>query len=126
MSGPERILAGLRILVVEDEPLIAMELIDNLEDVGAAPFGPVMTVAGALSIVRSGEPLDAALLNVNLRGEASFPVADALIERGVPFLFVTGNDAFVRERYPRVPRHPKPAHMPVLIEALGQLLHEQD
>lgn len=50
-------------------------------------------------------------MNVNLRGELSFPIADALTERGVPFLFVTGNDKFVRERFPEIPRHSKPAHM---------------
>ena len=109
-------------LVVEDDALLAMELVEELEAIGAVAIGPVMTVVSALEIVRNEAEIDAALMNVNLRGELSFPVADALIERSVPFLFVTGNDKFVSERFPDIPRHPKPAHMPALIAALGELL----
>ena len=68
---------------------------------------------------------DAALLNVHLRGAVSFPVADDLIRREVPFLFVTGNDAFVRQHYPTIPAHPKPSHMPLLLRALSDLLSRQ-
>ncbi len=122
MSGPENVLSGRKVLVVEDDALLAMELAEELEAIGALPIGPAMTVVSALEIVHNEARIDAALMNVNLRGELSFPVADALNKRRVPFLFVTGNDRFVSERYPQIPRHPKPAHMPTLIEALGELI----
>ncbi len=115
-------LVGRRILVIEDEVLLAMEMIDDLEEIGAVPFGPVPSVSGALEVLRSSQRFDAALINVHLRGEASFDVADALIARKIPFLFVTGNDGFVKQHYPDVPAHPKPSDMPVLIKALGDLL----
>ena len=122
MSGPEDGVSGRKVLGVEDDALLAMELAEELEAIGAVPIGPAMTVVSALEIVHRETRIDAALMNVNLRGEVSFPVADALAERGVPFLFVTGNDQFVSERFPQIPRHPKPAHMPMLIKALGDLI----
>ena len=122
MSDPKAVLAGRRILVIEDDALLAMELADELEEIGAEPIGPMMSVAAALEALRTYQEVDAALLNVNLRSEASFPVIDALTERRIPFLFVTGNDEFVRERYPDIPYHPKPADMPVLIATLAELL----
>ena len=103
-------------------PLLAMELMEELEQVAAEPIGPMMSVTVALNAVKTYHRIDAALMNVRLRGEASLPVADALIERHIPFLFVTGDDAFVRERYPDIPYHPKPAHIPMLMEALAHLL----
>ncbi len=122
MSGPEDVLSGRKVLVVEDDALLAMELAEELEAIGAVPIGPAMTVVSALNIVHNEKRIDAALMNVNLRGEVSFPVADALAKRGVPFLFVTGNDQFVSERFPGIPRHPKPAQMPMLIKALSDLI----
>ena len=65
------------------------------------------------------------MLNVHFRGAVFFPVADDLIRREVPFLFVTGSDAFVRQHYPTIPAHPKPSHMPLLLRALGDLLSRQ-
>ena len=115
-------LVGRRILVVEDEPLLADELMDELLGIGAGPIGPVPSVDLALQALADGPKPDAALLNVYLRGAESFPVADDLIKRGVPFLFVTGNDAFVRQRYPTIPVHPKPSDMPLLLKALSLLV----
>lgn len=116
------VLVGRRILIVEDEMLLAMEMIDDLEQIGAEPIGPVPSVSGALDILRSEQHFDAALINVYLRGKVSFPVANALVARNIPFLFVTGNDGFAREHYPGIPIHPKPSDMPVLVTALGDLL----
>lgn len=119
-------LLGARILIVEDEPLLALELIEELEDAGAMPLGPVASVAAALSFIEGGERIDAALVNVFLRGELSFPVANELVKRRVCFLFVTGNDSFVRQHYPDIPVHPKPSDMPKLIQALCLHLAERD
>lgn len=81
--------AGARFLVVEDEPLIGMEMIAILEDEGATVTGPVPSVAQALATVEA-QHFDAAFLDGNLRGEPVDAVAAALCARGVPFAFVSG------------------------------------
>src|SRR3954453_22976353 len=81
--------AGPRVLLVEDEMLIALHLEDLLAELGCAVLGPAATVAGALAVTRR-EPLEGAVLDVNLRGEPSFPVARELRARPVPFFFVPG------------------------------------
>lgn len=83
------ILAGARILVVEDDPFIAMELQDRLSERGAEVMGPVPAVRAALRILETSLP-DAAVLDVNLRGEMSTPVAAVLSAAAVPFVLVTG------------------------------------
>jgi CheY-like chemotaxis protein len=86
---PQRV-AGLRLLVVEDEALVAMLIEDILLDLDCVVIGPVGTVAQALALLHR-EEIDGALLDVNLGGgERSYPVADALAARDVPFVFVTG------------------------------------
>lgn len=119
-------LLGARILIVEDEPLLALELTEELEGVGAMPLGPVASVTEALCFIASGERIDGALVNVYLRGELSFPVAAELTKRRICLLFVTGNDTFVRQHYPDTPVHPKPSDMPKLIQELSLHLAEHD
>jgi two-component SAPR family response regulator len=82
-------LAGLRILVVEDEFLLAMELECLLEQRGCMVLGPVSSVRRALAML-DGERPELALLDVNLKGERATPVAAALQARGVPFVLITG------------------------------------
>lgn len=84
-----RALAGRRILVVEDEPLVALLIEDLLLDAGAEVIGPAATVAAALALVAADRP-EGALLDVNLEGEFVYPVAEDLARRGTPFAFVTG------------------------------------
>jgi DNA-binding response OmpR family regulator len=82
-------LKGKRILVVEDEALIAVMVEDMLTSMGSEVVGPVGTIEAALDMARE-EGLDAAVLDVNVRGERIDPVAELLMERGVPVLFATG------------------------------------
>lgn len=82
-------LEGKRVLVVEDEPIVAMLIEDMLLDLGAEVIGPAARVDQALALVES-EQFDLAVLDVNLAGQRSYSVADLLIERGIPFVFATG------------------------------------
>src|SRR5450631_451829 len=86
----DKLLSGLRILVVEDEMLIVMMIEDMLEDLGCESVTTAATVDQAVSLIE-GQVFDAAMLDVNLQGHNSRPVADALAARGVPFFFSTGN-----------------------------------
>ena len=83
-------LFGRRVLVVEDEPLIAMLLEDMISDFGAEVAAVADSVPAALEHVADGTPLDLAVLDMSLRGRAVDPVADALADRGVPFIFASG------------------------------------
>jgi CheY-like chemotaxis protein len=82
-------LAGIRVLLVEDEMLVAWLLQDMLADLGCAVVGPAARVAQALAMI-DAQTFDAAVLDVNLNGQTSYAVADALVARGVPFVFSTG------------------------------------
>ncbi len=82
-------LKGKRVLVVEDEFLIAMLYEDLLAEHESVKLGPAATIERALELIESEAP-DAALLDGNLHGRLSSPVAEALEARGVPFLLVTG------------------------------------
>lgn len=83
-------LADKRILVVEDESLVAMLIETILEDLGCTPVGPAASVEEGLAFAQGAEAIDAALLDVNVGGQQVFPVAEALEARGVPFVFSTG------------------------------------
>lgn len=83
-------LTGRRVLIVEDESLVAMLLETILEDMGCTPVGPAANIDEGVAIVRDEADLDAALLDVNVAGRQVFPVAEALKARGVPFVFSTG------------------------------------
>jgi CheY-like chemotaxis protein len=82
-------MAGRSILIVEDEPLIAMMLEDFVESLGHTPAGTADTVDGALQSVSRGG-FDLVILDVNLGGDECWPVADALSERQIPFILATG------------------------------------
>lgn len=114
-------LTGKRILIVEDEPLVALELGQVLNDAGAVVIGPAASAAHALALIGT-EPVDAALLDGNLQGEMVDAIALALQSRGVPFLFVSG---YGRDHLPAgfdaVPIVAKPFAAPVLIAAAAAL-----
>jgi CheY-like chemotaxis protein len=95
---------------------------DMLADLGCVAIGPAATVDQALGVI-GAEAIDAAVLDVNLNGHMSYPVADALVARGVPFVFSTGYDKDrLPERYGAVPVLQKPYHQSELSDALAKLL----
>lgn len=118
---------GLRILVVEDNALVAMQMIQYLRDAGCATVGPAATVEGALALAAS-ESLDAAVLDVDLQGRPVYPAADVLADRGVPFLFATGfSDIGIGVGpvvWPQAPHLRKPIDEAQLIAALRRLTEE--
>ncbi|MBN8903761.1 MAG: hypothetical protein BGO51_26745 [Rhodospirillales bacterium 69-11] len=90
-------LAGRRILVVEDDFLVGQVILDLLEDEGADVLGPIGTVDEAVAfVVAQDGNFDQAVLDLNLHGVKSYPVADMLARNNVPFVFMTGygKDAF--------------------------------
>lgn len=82
-------LAGHRLLVVEDEMMVLINIEGLLADLGCTSIAVAATVRQALALIRA-QVFDAAMLDVNLDGEPSYPVADALAAQGVPFVFSTG------------------------------------
>lgn len=82
---------GERVLIVEDEPLVAMLLEDMVADAGYVVAGCVSAISQALEFARDkGAQFDVAILDVNLSGQPSFPIAEALAVQGKPFAFATG------------------------------------
>nr|WP_281414966.1 response regulator [Azospirillum picis] len=85
-------MTDLTVLIVEDEPLIAMSIEDVLMDHGVTCVGPAGSVGAALEMIKAGG-FNIALLDVNLRGERVDAVADRLAAEGIPFVFTTGHGA---------------------------------
>ena len=98
----------LRILVVEDEGLVAMLMEDMLDDLGCEVVCSASNVAQALKWITEDGEADAALLDVNLGGETVWPVADALTARGVRFAFTTGYGQLNEPRFQHAPLLGKP------------------
>ena len=116
-------LQNCRILVAEDEYLIAVEIAETLSDAGAEALGPVPGVGDAVCLIAAEGRIDGALLDVNLGGEAIGPVVDALLARSVPLALATGYDAGAIPRaYAHLPRCEKPASGRDLARALAQVL----
>ena len=123
---PDDILAGRRVLVVEDEYFLADELDHALRASGATVAGPVSTVEAALALLADFVLPDLATVDVNLGGEMAYPVADALVAHGVPFLFTTGYDqASLPHRYASAPRMEKPFDTRKVLQELGRLHTER-
>lgn len=84
-------LAGKKVMLLEDEAIIAFAVEDMLMDLGCIVVGPALRLADGLQLAATSE-IDAAVLDVNINSERSYPVAETLERRGVPFLFATGYD----------------------------------
>jgi len=112
-----------RILIVEDEYLIAMSLQDRLESAGSVVLGPVPSVEKAIKKIESEPHIDAAVLDVNLGGALAYPVANMLVARKIPFVFTSGyEDAGLRSRYPGAKNCPKPYLFQAIEEALVEAM----
>jgi CheY-like chemotaxis protein len=98
-----------RVLVVEDEYLIAVSLRDHLQAIGSTVIGPVPSVEKAIQLIESNPRIDAAILDLNLGGSKAYPVADALQARKIPFIFASGyGDEDLSDLYPNVRNCQKP------------------
>src|SRR5471032_3508172 len=114
--------SGRRVLLVEDEMIVAWLLTEMLADLGFTVVGPAVSVNQALAMT-DAEAIDAAVLDVNLNGQMSYPIADALTARGVPFVFSTGYDKDrLLEGYRTFPVLQKPFHRVELTDMLAKLL----
>jgi two-component SAPR family response regulator len=108
-----------RVLVVEDEYLIAMTLSDFLQDIGSIVVGPVSSVDKAIATIELESHIDVAVLDVNLGGIFAYPVADMLIAKKIPFVFTSGyEDNVLRSRYSQVQNCAKPYQFEAMEEAL--------
>ena len=117
----ENPLAGRHILLLEDEMMVVMLVQDMLEEAGST-VTPANSIEKALALLES-EQFDAAILDVNLAGKESYPVADALASRGTPFLFATGySQEGVRPGYRGMGILPKPYRSETLVEMMRSLL----
>jgi len=114
-----------RVLVVEDEAMIAMLVEDMVTDFGSEVIGPAASIKAALDLARE-EALDAAILDINVDGTDTYVVADVLRERGIPFIFASGYGASVLpSRFQGGRTLPKPFSYPVLAAALREALENQ-
>jgi CheY-like chemotaxis protein len=115
-------LARNRVLVVEDELMIALDMCSKLEEMGYLPIGPVSTVDEALTLLE-GERPDFALLDENLRGSPVTPVAEALLRRRIPFGLLSGysRSHSAHEALRNAPRLSKPVNSGMISELLEKL-----
>ena len=118
----DSLLLGRRILLVEDEVMVSWALEQAIASLECVVVGPAARIGQALAMIET-EVFDAALLDINLNGEKSYPVADALIARGLPFVFSTGyNRDSAPAGYEGYPRLQKPFSIPELGDVLTRLL----
>lgn len=120
-NTPPKPPSRLRVLVVEDEFLIAVLLDNMLTEFGHEVVGPISRMKNALHSARR-EAMDVAILDVNIDGQEVYPVAAALASRGIPFIFVTAyDDNRPHQQYPGRPILQKPFQQRDLQAVLGQL-----
>ena len=117
-------LLGLRLLVIEDETMIAIMLEDLLEELGCVVVEVAGTLSKGLALANDeGLELDGAILDVNLGGEKVYPVAERLSDRGVPFIFCTGYGmAGLAAKFAHIPTLAKPYEVEDLQGALAALV----
>ena len=110
-----------RILIVEDEIVIAMDLVSIIRDAGAEVVGPALSVPEALRLIESHE-LTAAILDVNLGKDQSLPVAQRLNASGIPFVYYTGDGGKLSQNpWPQAPIFKKPAAPEKLVAAFAAM-----
>jgi DNA-binding LytR/AlgR family response regulator len=120
----ERTLRGCRVLVVEDEYMLADELRTELQEAGAVVVGPAGQLEAAIDLIQADADIGGAVLDVNLGGVSVFPVVDLLAARGVPMVLTTGYDAAaIPPRYAHIPRCEKPVTISKVAKAIGGVIH---
>jgi CheY-like chemotaxis protein len=120
-------LQGRSVLIVEDEYLIAIDMRMSMADAGARVVGPVGSAHDALELLNSDTRIDAAVLDVHLGGEDSWVVADALTQRGVPFVFATADNArSLPARHADVPVCEKPLELRFVTRALASRVRDAE
>ena len=125
MSG-EADLKGRRILVIEDSPVVAPFTAEILGELGYDVVGPAPTMAAARELIEE-EAVDAAILDVHIRGERVFPLCDELAARKVPFLLTSGYaDWQIPDKWQDAPQLQKPYTMQQIEQALAALLAHRD
>ena len=103
--------------------MLSYDLVRALEEAGATVIGPIPSVEEALAALKAEQEVHGAVLDINLRGEMVFPVADALALRGVPFVFATGYPKeVVPSHYSFVTRCEKPVRMNEVANAIGEAM----
>jgi CheY-like chemotaxis protein len=117
----DELLAGRRILVVEDEVMLRVTIEDILADLGCEMVAAAATVETAITLI-NGQVFDAALLDLNLNGDSSRAVAETLAARGVPFVFATGNRGDMWDGFRDRPVLRKPFSHDDLVAILAHLL----
>ena len=115
------LLFGRRLMVVEDDYLVAIEVAGALEDCGAHIVGMAGTIEDAQAVIAAEhDRLDGAVLDVNLDGDRVYPVADTLMGLGIPFVFATGYDLWIiPDTYAGIPRCEKPIRVATLTRLLA-------
>ncbi|CCV05672.1 Response regulator receiver protein [Mesorhizobium metallidurans STM 2683] len=116
---------ALRILIVEDEWLIAEDHAAQLRDAGHRIVGPVASVSAAIDHVEREGP-DVALLDIQLNGETSYALADTLRGKAIPFAFVTGHSSNIPERFADIKVLQKPVSQWALTSAVTALVAPED
>src|SRR5262245_22376528 len=118
-------LNGCRILVIEDEYFLAEDICSALRELGADIVGPAGEVGDAVGRLTSGELIDAAVLDINVKDQSIYPVAERLRARDIPFVFTSGYDkGAIDSRFGDVPLWEKPIDIAAMARALGRLIDE--
>jgi CRP-like cAMP-binding protein len=120
-------LQGCRVLVVEDDYFLAEELCAGFRESGAEIVGPVGDLKAALALLDRQPSVQGAVLDINLRGEMVFPVADQLTQRGIPFVFSTGYDqSVIPHAFDSIPRLEKPLDTDKVLSTLASRIQPGD
>jgi len=108
-----------RVLLVEDEYFVAIEVVKALEAKGFAAVGPARSIGEALQLIET-TPIDAAILDINLRNQPVYPLAEEFEARKIPFVFATGyGEQAIPQRFRHVPRFEKPLDLEQLVNAVA-------
>jgi DNA-binding NtrC family response regulator len=122
MATEKEKLKGKVVLLVEDDYLVADALRAALEDEGMQVAGPYPSISSAMRVLDNAEQVDVALLDVHLNNERVFPLADRLVDEGIPAIFVTGYEGETfPERFAALPRLSKPVPYQELFACIAKV-----